>query len=252
MTPPKVLDELALKKREQQIIDAGILLIQTNGIEKLTMDKVIAQLPFSKGTVYKHFTGKEDLLLAISNQAIDILSDLFFRAYDFKGGTRERMLLLNFSYLIYAVLHPALFQTVICAKTASIMAKSSEFRIKEQEKLEMKLLASLYGIIEEAISDATLVLPGHMNIQQLCFANWSMAYGTIALLSTEVEQCTGRVDLIVERELFNNSNLLFDGMAWAPLTKDKAHCESLSIALQTLFPQELKLISNSGRELKFA
>jgi hypothetical protein len=90
-----------------------------------------------------------------------------------------------------------------------------------------------------------------MNIQQLCFANWSMAYGAIALLSNEVEQCTGRQDLIVERELFNHSNLLFDGMAWAPLTKDKAHCKYLSIALQALYPKELKLISDSGRDLKF-
>lgn len=251
MTPPKVIDELALKDREQQIIDAAISLIQLNGIENLTMDKVVAIVPFSKGTIYKHFSGKEDLLLAISNQAIAILSDLFFRAYEYQGCTRERMLLLNFSYLIYAVLHPALFQSVICAKTANIMAKSSELRVKEQEKLEVKLLTSLYSIIEEAIGNGNLVLPEHMNIQQLCFANWSMAYGAIALLSNEVEQCSGREDLIVERELFNHSNLLFDGMAWAPLTKDKSHCKHLLVALQDLFPEELQLMKDNGRELIF-
>jgi hypothetical protein len=79
-----------------------------------------------------------------------------------------------------------------------------------------------------------------------------MAYGTIALLSNEVEQCTGRADLIVERELFNHSNLLFDGMAWAPLTKDKSHCIHLATALQTLFPEELALIKDSGRDFKFS
>ena len=61
MTPPKLLDEAALKERELLIINSAVLLIQTNGIENLTMDKVVAQVPFSKGTVYKHFIGKEDL-----------------------------------------------------------------------------------------------------------------------------------------------------------------------------------------------
>ena len=85
MTPPRLLDENALQEREQTIITVAITLIQRLGIENLTMDKVVAQVPFSKGTVYKHFIGKEDLLLAISNHAIKVLSDLFSRAYLFKA-----------------------------------------------------------------------------------------------------------------------------------------------------------------------
>jgi len=79
-----------------------------------------------------------------------------------------------------------------------------------------------------------------------------MAYGAISLLSDEVEQCSGRTDLIVERELFNLSNLLFDGMAWKPLTKDRSHCAELQIALTELFPEELASIKAKGRELNFS
>ncbi|NQY89759.1 MAG: TetR/AcrR family transcriptional regulator [Colwellia sp.] len=251
MTPPKLLDESALNEREQKIITVAITLIQRFGIENLTMDKVVMQVPFSKGTVYKHFTGKEDLLLAISNHAIDVLSDLFYRVYKFKGCARERMLLLNFSYLIYAILYPELFQTVICAKSQSVIGKSSERRLNEHDQLEVKLLTALHGIVEDGLAENSLTLPEHMNIQQLCFANWSMAYGAITLLSGEVEECSGRTDLIVERELFNHSNLLFDGMGWQPLTKDKKHCTELTIALQGLFPQELALMKEKGRQLNF-
>ena len=251
MTPPRLLDESALKEREQTIITVAISLIQRLGIENLTMDKVVAQVPYSKGTVYKHFIGKEDLLLAISNHAIEVLSDLFYRAYKFKGCSRERMLLLNFSYLIYAILYPELFQAVICAKSQSVIGKSSEQRLNENDQLQVTLLTAIHGIVEDGISDQSIDLPEHLNIQQLCFANWSMAYGAITLLSGEVESCSGRTDLIVERELFNNSNLLFDGMGWKPLTKDKKHCTELVLALQSLFPQELTLIKEKGRELNF-
>ncbi|MDX2370125.1 MAG: TetR/AcrR family transcriptional regulator [Colwellia sp.] len=251
MAPPRLLDESALKEREKKILTVAITLIQRLGIENLTMDKVVAQVPFSKGTVYKHFIGKEDLLLAISNHAIEVLSDLFYRAYQFKGCSRERMLLLNFSYLIYGILYPELFQAVICAKSQSVIGKSSEERLNENDQLQVKLLTAIHGIVDDGLSDDSLTLPKHMNIQQLCFANWSMAYGAITLLSGEVESCSGRTDLIVERELFNHSNLLFDGMGWKPLTKDKKHCTELKIALQNLFPQELALIKEKGRQLNF-
>ncbi len=251
MTPPKLLDEAALKERELLIINSAVLLIQKNGIENLTMDKVVAQVPFSKGTVYKHFIGKEDLLLAISNYSIKVLGDLFSRAYQFKGCARSRMLLINFSYLIYAMLYPALFQCVLCAKSPNVVGKSSEKHINEGEKLEIKLMTSIHGIVEDGLNDKSLALPLNMDIQQLCFSNWSTAYGAISLLSGEVDQCSGRTSLIVERELFNLSNLLYDGMGWQPLTKDNNPCLELKSALDELFPEELAKIKVKGRELNF-
>lgn len=251
MSPPKLLDEAALKERELQIISAAVLLIQKNGIENLTMDKVVTQVPFSKGTVYKHFIGKEDLLLGISNHAIALLSDLFYRAFKFEGCARSRMLLLNFSYLIYAILYPALFQTVLCAKSPNVVGKSSEKHIEENTRLEIALMTSIHGIVEEGINDGSLVLPNNMDIQQLCFSNWSMAFGSIILLSGEVDQCSGRTTLIVERELFNGSNLLYDGLNWAPLSKDISHRDVLKAALSDLFPDEIAKIKANGRELNF-
>jgi len=251
MTPPKLLDEAALKERELKIINSAVLLIQKNGIENLTMDKVVAQVPFSKGTVYKHFIGKEDLLLAISNYSMELLADLFYRAYQFKGCARSRMLLLNFSYLIYAMLYPALFQCVLCAKSPSVVGKSSEKHINENERLEVKLMTSIHGIVEDGVADSSLTLPPHMDIQQICFSNWSTAYGAITLLSGEVEECSGRTSLIVERELFNLSNILYDGIGWLPLTKDSNHAEELENAMAKSFAKELMQIKANGRQLNF-
>lgn len=247
---PRMINEQSFKEREQKIIDAALELVEQLGIENLTMDKVVAQVPFSKGTVYKHFLGKEDLVLAISHQAIFILADLFIRAANFDGCAREKMLLMNLSYLIYAILHPALFKSVICSKSPNVYEKCSEQRLQVQEQLEMKLLSAIHGIIEQAIADKSFVLPAHMDIQQVCFATWSMGYGTIALLSNEVEQCSGRNSLVVEQELFNQSNLLFDGLQWLPLTKDKDYKHAIQTALQQVYSEELTQMKQLGRELK--
>jgi AcrR family transcriptional regulator len=248
---PKVLDQQALQAREQQIIDAAIAIIQYQGIENLTIDKVVTKVPFSKGTVYKHFLGKEDLLLAISNHAMAILSDLFMRAATYQGCTRERMLLLNFSYLIYAILHPSLFQTALCTKAPTVYEKCSQQRLTQQDQLETQLMGAIYSIVEEAIAKSNLVLPAFMDIQQICFASWSMAFGTITLLSNKVEQCGSRDNLVVERELFNQNNLFFDGLNWQPLSKDKDYRVELKKSLEQVFSSELALMREKEREFNF-
>ena len=139
----------------------------------------------------------------------------------------------------------------MCAKSQNVVGKASEQRIKKQEELEFRILGAIHGIIESAVNDKTLTLPEHMDIQQLCFASWSMAYGTITLLSGEVEQCSGRTALVVERELFNQNNLLFDGLQWAPLTKDKDYSAELKKALDTVFSKELLLMHEKGRSFSF-
>lgn len=249
---PKVLDEYSLQAREQDIIDATIALIDKHGVENITMDKVVAAVSYSKGTVYKHFLGKEDLFLAVGNHAVTIMYDLFSRAAQYDGCPRERMLLLNISYLIYAILHPALFTTVQCTKSPSVYGKSSEKRLLEQEQLEAKVMGATFGIIEEAIADGRFSIPAHMDILQVCFATWSQGFGTISLLSAEVEQCSGRTGLVVERELINQANILFDGLAWTPLTKDKDYQKSIEVALKKVFPSELALLKSMGREFNFS
>jgi len=248
---PRILDEQSLKAREQDIIDATVVLIDKHGVENITMDKVVAAVPYSKGTVYKHFLGKEDLFLAIGNQAITILADLFARAAQHQGCPRERMLLLNISYLIYAILHPTLFKTVQCTKSPNVYGKSSEKRLQEQEHLEFKLMGTNISIIEDALKNNQFVLPEQMNIQQICFSTWSASYGTIALLSSEVEQCSGSNGMVVERELFNQNNLILDGLQWAPLTKEKDYKQTLELALKAVFPGELALLKSMGREFNF-
>lgn len=248
---PRILDEQSLKAREQDIIDATIVLIDKHGVENITMDKVVAVVPYSKGTVYKHFLGKDDLFLAIGNQAVTIMADLFSRAAQYQGCPRERMLLLNIAYLIYAILHPTLFKAVQCTKSPSVFGKSSEKRLQEQERLELKMMGTIISIVEDAQINNQFVLPEHMNIQQICFSTWSAGYGTIALLSLEVESCQGSNGMVVERELFNQNNLILDGLQWAPLTKDKNYSQALELALKIVFPGELALLKSMGREFNF-
>ena len=245
---PRILDEQSLLDRELSIIEAALVIIKREGVENLTIDKIVTLVPFSKGTVYKHFLSKEDVTLAIANQAISILSDFFNRAANFEACSRERMLLLNASYLIYAILHPVFFKIDLCAKSPIFLENCDKKRVQTQEMHQMTLMSSIESIIQKAIECNSLALPSFMNIQQVCFSNWSMNHGIISLLSKDIEACN---DLIVDREIFNNSCILLDGLNWSPLTKEKDYKKALTQALKAIFPEELKEISKLGRVLNF-
>lgn len=248
---PRILDEQSLLEREQKIIDAAFVIIQREGIENLTIDKVVALVPFSKGTVYKHFLGKEDLILAINNQAVTILLDFFSRTARYSGLPRERMLLLGASYLLYAILHPTFFKINLCSKNPGAMEKCSEENVTKMELLETSLMETISGVFIEAIEEKSLQLPEFMSIEQLCFAHWSSSYGVISLLSEDVEACKGTKGLTVDLELFNNANILFDGLNWSPLTKEMDYRAALMKGLNSVFPEEISHINSLGRELNF-
>jgi AcrR family transcriptional regulator len=57
-----------LTKRQKDISEAAIKVIAEGGIQKLTMGNVARQLDISEPAIYRHFSGKLDILLAMLGQ----------------------------------------------------------------------------------------------------------------------------------------------------------------------------------------
>lgn len=247
---PKLLDDTALHAREQTILDAAQQLINQIGTTALTMDKVVAQVPFSKGTVYNHFSSKEDLLIGLCNGSMQDLAAMFQRALSIDANSRDRMLAVGFTYMLYAYLYPDKFMLVITAKTPSVSDKASPARQDEHLDLDNRLLNLVSGVLEQAISNQDLVLSNGMTPEQVTFAFWSIGFGTISLLSENVERCGTRNNMLLEQAVITNCNLVLDGLNWQPLT-DPGHTGELINLLKTeVFTEEMRLLERQERPLK--
>ena len=217
---PRVLDAETLMAREQVILKAALDYIRENDIASLTMDKVVARVPFSKGTVYNHFCSKEDIVTGMCNSCVNSLHALFKAATDFEGNVREKMIAICIAYMMSAKADSTRFMLVITAKTSALSQKASEARMNEHIKLEQQLMHLFCSLIQKAIADQDLVIPAHMSSPQVAFAIWSMSFGTIALLQDGLEHCDLRRLMEVERELVTHCNLVMDGLGWLPLSQD--------------------------------
>ncbi len=217
---PRIVDDAMLKAREQVILDAALDYIKEQSISSLTVDKVVAKVPFSKGTVYNHFCSKEDIVTGLCNQCISSLCSLFYTAIDFDGNIREKMVSICIAYMMSAKTDPTRFMLVITAKTPTLQQKASEERWNEHVDLESQLIDLFCGLIQQALGDRELSLPPGMSPPQVAFAIWSMSFGTIALLQEGLERCDLRRMMEVERELVSHCNLIMDGLGWLPRSQD--------------------------------
>ncbi len=247
---PKLLDDTVLHAREQTILDAAQQLINQIGTTALTMDKVVAQVPFSKGTVYNHFSSKEDLLIGLCNSSMQDLVAMFQRALSIKSCSRNRMLAVGFAYMLYAYLYPDKFMLVITAKTPSVSEKASPARQNEHLDLDNRLLNLVSQVLQQAMTDHDLTLTHGMSPQEVTFAFWSIGFGTISLLSENVERCGTRNNMLLERAVVTNCNLVLDGLNWQPLSDPDRTAQLINLLKAEVFSTEMALLEQQSRPLK--
>lgn len=237
---PKIIDHEVLEAREEEIMLTALDIMTESGVAGLTIDKVVAKVPYSKGTVYNHFTCKEDLLTGLCNRSVKNVAALFCRAVSFEGNSRERIFAIGYAYMLHSLLNPTEFMLVISAKTPAVREKSTEKRQEEHLALESKLLGSILEIISSGLSSGELNLQPHLSPAQVAFSLWSMCFGTIALLHETLDRCSIRTEMNLERELINHSNLLLDGLNWTPFTQDHDWASTIDKYKTVLFKNEIE------------
>jgi len=156
---PRAISQDDFENREKELIEISRKLVEKDCLSTLTIDKMVAAAPYSKGTIYKHFIGKEDLLLAICNTSMQELQELFARALTFNGNSRERIVAVMMAYVIWAKLHPAQLFVVLSAHAPNVIACASEQRLTEHHDCEQQMMDLMNIEISNAIAANDLILP---------------------------------------------------------------------------------------------
>ena len=68
---------LTITSKQKQIVNAADTILLEVGVNEFTVDKVIEHLGIAKGTVYKYFESKDDLLAEVSTKALNQLLNYF-------------------------------------------------------------------------------------------------------------------------------------------------------------------------------
>ena len=247
-----LLDNLPRKQREfqqreQLILDTAQAMLHRQGYAQLTMERIAEAVEYSKGTIYNHFSSKEDLVCSLCCRCVRNLIDLFQRAYDYPGTTRQRFAAIGIAYSLYHQLNPLDAQNIQIVKTNAVREKLSEDKRQELGALEHEITQLCMSLVNEAIETGDIPATENHSADAIVFGFWSMLYGGMLLAQSDIPLDELGFSPVIKL-LWNNSQQLMDAYGWQPHSKN-TDTEALFTELcNALFADEVCRLTQGGNQ----
>jgi len=240
---PTQLDTLPRKQREiqqreQLILDTAQQMLHQHGYAQLTMERIAEAVEYSKGTVYNHFSSKEDLVCSLCCRCVSNLIELFKRAYAYPGTTRERFSAIGIAYSLYHQLNPLDAQNIQIVKTNAVREKLSEQKLQEMSALEHEITQLCLNLVKEAMESGDIPDTANHTADSIVFGFWSMLYGGTLLAGSDIPlEELGFSPAITM--LWQNSQRLMDAWGWQPLSTGSDTDALFTELCSALFAEEV-------------
>jgi len=242
--PTQTRKQREILQREELILSAAQNLLHQHGYNYLTMDRVAETVEYSKGTIYNHFASKEDLVCSLCCRTISNLIDIFERAYQYPGSTRERYCAIGIGYSLYHQLHPMDTQNIQTVRNNAVREKVSEYRLGEMESLEQKITKIAGSIVQEAIDCGDLDKKHQADVSTIVFGGWSMHYGALLLGQSDIPLQDMGFSPVIDM-LWQNANIYLDGYQWLPLSATIDTSNLFEKISSALFDDEVNLLKQA-------
>jgi AcrR family transcriptional regulator len=204
------------EEREQLLVKIADDILSTQGELALTMDKLVAYSEYSKGTVYNHFSCKEDLLSAIYYEKFKILFRLFKKVAAMPLPSRERELGLHVAHSLFDHRYFQESARLMAPNTSGMQEKVSPHRRVMLQELQQKFQKVLLDLIQEGIDEGDLRLPSGLTADMVAVANQALSFGMMTVM---YGSCTGPDHQDLELFLYAHleaASRLLDGYNWRP------------------------------------
>lgn len=231
-----------IREREQQILVIARQMLLERGYLGLNMDRIAEAIGYSKGTVYQHFSSKEDLLAALCVQTKRKRAEFIEQGVNLDGRPRERMTAVLLADEMFVAQYPDYSRTEELLYIESIAAKASEGQQQKLHAVEEHCINLIGAIINEAVACGDLSVPDHGRYQMV-FGLWALILGSRSA-GKSCETLNALVNKDTIGVLRANSQALLDGWGWRPLssewdyenTRRRAATEAFGIGATTPVP----------------
>jgi len=206
-------------ERENKILNVARPIIVKEGYHGLNMDRVAEKLQYSKGTIYNHFSCKEEIIIALAIQNISKRTELFRQAAQFKGCPRFRMMAIGEAAEQFVRRFPDYFLFEKILQLDSVREKTSEKRRSILQGCEMQCMSVVAGLVRDAIAAEDLTLRDNFTPEKLVFGLWALTTGAFSIIFTsDALQQMGLDDPF--ESVRDHSAAILDGHGWNPLSTE--------------------------------
>lgn len=227
-----------LAEREKLFLERAWEMIQREGLLKLQMARLAAECDYAVGTLYLHFSSKEDLLVALAASRIGERIELFQRAASWQAPSRKRMFAILLADVLFAQRVPVFFELSQYVSTHTIWGAATDERRAAALTKSEPISEAVQAIVSDAIR-AGDVNSHHLTGRELCSGLWAMCVGMHALVGTTgllERQCEARPYQLLQLQ----AHALLNGLNWQPLMPVEDNVQQRQLMeeiMQELFPE---------------
>lgn len=212
------------KQREIRLREARILAVARDQILEggylgLNMDRIAAQIEYSKGTIYQHFRNKEEILLALVNDALDTRQRMFRTAAAYKGPDRVRLATVGAAAEAFVEHFPYHFKVEQIVRASSIWEKTSPERRQLMQTCEKSCMETVVELVHGGVAAGNLTLPEGVRPEEVVFGVWSIYLGAQIITHTSDTLHEIGIECPI-RSLRTNQQRMLDGYGWRPLSTE--------------------------------
>lgn len=211
-------------QREEHILDTAQELIQREGLLNLQMSRLAEACDYAVGTLYQHFSSKEDLLVALTTRKSLSRIELFERAAAWQGPARERLLAIALADTLLLDRSPEMFRLSQFVFTEVVWGAASPGRRREALATGAPIERLVTGIVRNALVSGDLPQNLGMSPLEVTLGTWTQCLGMHNLIHAEGVLDGQHVHQPYQL-LFKHLNHLLNGYGWRPLMTpvDDAH-----------------------------
>lgn len=207
--------ERQLAEREEHLLELAYELICEHGLVALQMSQLAQAGEVAIGTLYSHFSSKEDLLLALSVRSSALRLQHFQAAAGWQESTRMRMLALATADWLFLQEHVHYAQIDQYAMTEVVWERSSDKRRLEFVRAREPIGELIFDLVREAQRCGDLPTNGFA-VEETPFGFWTMLVG-----AQQLTHARGLLEHFQINEpnrlLLRHLNMWLNGMQWQPL-----------------------------------
>jgi AcrR family transcriptional regulator len=204
------------------------------------MDRLAAATPYSKGTLYQHFTSREDILGALCIAMCELRLEMFERASRFAGRSRERAIAAHKGHGLLFQLHRELWEAEQLISQTHLRAKLSPEHRASFDAINARCLGAFMGILRDGISSGELNPPYDLTPEQILIGVMGSSRGLYGIWASDSPVQSWVND---PSELhFKLVNALYDGYGWRPFSREWDYGKTAERIKAEVFPDEFQLL----------
>ncbi len=219
--------------REDELLDRAYELVCESGLVALQMSHLARAGEVAMGTLYSHFSSKEDLLLALSVRSSTYRIEQIRRAVEWQERSRMRMLAVAMADWMFMDAHPHYAQIDQYAMSEVVWERASPQRRQDFARSREPIGELIHAVVRDARACGDLP-EASFSVEETPFGLWTMLIGT--------NQLTHAAGLLEHFKIDKPHQLMvrhltvwLNGLEWQPIMApdDKALSDNLCSRLRT-------------------